>query len=383
MKINDLKLKLFITKRTLGYTADYVEQVYKIYTGHSKVIHYRNGYPVFSLSSPALFSKPGANFFARILFRTLQNRNTPNMMSFAINDNCNAACEHCSFFEGVDDKKRKVISLDQKKDVIRQAQELGVSVINFVGGEPLLSSDFPELIKSVDKTLSTTLMFTNGLLLEKKAKELKDAGLDSVYVSIDSSDPKIHDAFRKREGLFEEAMKGIKKAKSLGLSVGISTCITPESYKNGELDAIVELGKKIGVHEIVVFDAMPTGRYRLRKDLVDNNEWVEELIKSTKKYNEDETYPGVLVWAYTNSHRSVGCSCGTSYFYVSPYGDIMSCDFNHAKFGSILKEPLYKIWDGLTSQIEFNRSKWGGCKIKDSQSRNSKLVDDGKGCSGC
>lgn len=383
MKINDLKLKLFIGKRTLGYTADYVEQVYKIYTGHSKVIHYRNGYPVFSLSSPALFSKPGANFFARILFRTLQNRNIPNMMSFAINDICNATCEHCSFFEGVDDKKRKVINLEQKKDVIRQAQELGVSVINFVGGEPLLSQDFSQLLRSVDKNLSTTLMFTNGLLLEKKAKELKDAGLDSVYVSIDSADPKVHDTFRKREGLYEEAMKGIQKAKSLGLSVGISTCITPESFRSGELDAIINLGKKIGVHEIVVFDAMPTGRYKLRKDLVDNNEWVEELIKSTKKYNEDKTYPGILVWAYTNSHRSVGCSCGTSYFYVSPYGDIMSCDFNHAKFGNVQKEPLYKIWDNLTSQIEFNRSKWGGCKIKDSKLRSSKLIDDGKGCAGC
>jgi hypothetical protein len=61
----------------------------------------------------------------------------------------------------------------------------------------------------------------------------------------------------------------------------------------------------------------------------------------------------------------------------------MSCDFNHAKFGNIQKEPLYKIWDNLTSQIEFNRSKWGGCKIKDSKLRNSKLIDDGKGCAGC
>lgn len=308
----------------------------------------------------------------------------PNLMSFAINDVCNAVCEHCSFFTGVDDKSRKVMNLEQSKTVIKEAQELGVSVINFVGGEPLLREDFPEILKSVNKDLSTTVMFTNGLLLEEKIEALKKAGLDSVYISLDSSDPVIHDKFRGRKGLFDAAVKGIRKAKKIGMSTGISCCISPETFLKGELDKIIELGKSIGIHEVVVFDAMPTGRYKHRKDLIDNHDWVEAMIQSTVKYNQDLSYPGVVLYAYATSHRSVGCSCGTSYLYVSPYGDIMSCDFNHVKFGNVLTEPMYKIWDKMTSLPEFRQAKWGGCKIKDSgylSKGNVSAVSQGCACS--
>jgi hypothetical protein len=91
---NKLRLKWFIARRTLGYTYDYVEHLYQIYLNHHKIIHFRDGYPVYSLSTPALFSKPAAHFLARSLYRTIQNKNIPNLMSFAVNDVCDAACEH-------------------------------------------------------------------------------------------------------------------------------------------------------------------------------------------------------------------------------------------------------------------------------------------------
>lgn len=378
--LNKLKLQFFLATKTLNYTNNYIEQLYKIYLNHNKVIHYRDGYPVYSLSTPALYSKPAANFFARTFYRTIQNKNLPNMFSFALGDTCNVACKHCSFFTGVDDKRKKVLTLDESQKVIRDAQELGVSVINFVGGEPLLRKDFPEILKSVDKSLSTTLMFTNGFFLKDRAQELKKAGLDSVYVSIDASEPIKHDLFRGKKGLFEKAIAGIKKAKDVGLSVGFSCSITPESFQDGELDKLVKLAKEVGVHEVLIFDTMPTGRFKNRKDLIDNPEWVEEMIEASKKYNTDTKYPGVILWAYATSHRSVGCSCGTSYFYISPYGDVMSCDFNHTIFGNIKKEPLYKIWDRLSSMKDFHEAKWGGCKIKDSRFRIKSTISTSANC---
>jgi MoaA/NifB/PqqE/SkfB family radical SAM enzyme len=378
-----LRLKRFIAMNTLRYSSDYLEQFYNIYLNHKKVIHFRDGRPVYSLSTPSLYSKPMANFMARQTYRTIQNKNTPNVLSFAINDECDAACEHCSFYQGVNDKSKKVMSLEQCKKLIQDSQKLGVSIINFVGGEPLLREDFPEIIRSVDKELSTTIMFTNGSHLTERAQDLRDAGLDGVYISIDSAEAITHDAFRRKEGLFDLAMKGIDAALSTGMSVGISFTITPASYKSGELPRMMELAKKVGVHEVIIFDAMPSGRYKKRKDLIDNPEWTDEVIEQVGKYNDDESYPGVLVWAYVTSYRSVGCSCGTSYFYASPYGDIMSCDFNHHIFGSILKEPLWKIWDTMTSSKNFNEAKWGGCKIKSSEFLEKKEISGCSGCAGC
>ncbi len=375
--LEKLRLKWFLGTRSLRYLEDFNEILYRIYLNHNKVIHYRRGSPVYSLSTPALYSKPAANFLSRTLFRTIQNRNIPNLMSFAVNDVCDAACEHCSFFAAVEEEGRTVLSLEQATTMVREAQELGVSVVNFVGGEPLLREDLPEIVRSVDKDFSTTVLFTNGSRLEERAGELWRAGLDSVYVSIDAAEAKAHDAFRCSPGLFEKALRGMEACRRLGFSIGFSVTMTPEAWWAGELEKIIELARECGVHEVLVFDALPTGRYKGRDDLVDNEGWVDSMIRSVEGFNRDRKYPGVVFFSYMTSHKSAGCSCGTSYFYVSPYGDMMSCDFNHAKFGNVVEEPLWKVWERLSTNPAFREAKWGGCKIKDSEFRKLEEVQSG------
>ncbi len=375
--LSRMRLRWLLTTRSINNGVAFMDIVYRIYLNHNKIIHFRDGNPVYSLLTPAVFSKPASNFLARALYRTIQNRNMPNLMSFAVNDVCNAACEHCSFFSAVEEKGRASLTLAQASKAIADAQDLGVSMINFVGGEPLLREDLPQIIKSVDKDRASTLLFTNGWALEERAKELRQAGLDSVFVSVDAADSNQHDQFRRTPGLFQRALRGIQRAKSLGFSTGFSATMTPEAWQAGELQRIIELAKNVGVHEVFVFDAMPSGRYKERTDLVDNTDWLEEMIQSAVRYNRDDRYPGVTFMAYMSSHRSVGCSCGTSYFYLSPYGDMMSCDFNHAKFGNVLEEPLWKIWERLSTLPEFCQAKWGGCKIKDGESRKLDTVFPG------
>lgn len=364
-----LPLRWHLARHGLGYSTAFLELAYRIYVNHDKVIHMRDGYPVRSLSTPAAFSRPAANMLARLLYGAIQNRNLPNMLSLAVNDECDARCPHCSFFAAVADRRRTPLTTAQMTRVIGEAQALGVSVLNFVGGEPLLRDDLPALLRAVDKNLTTTIVFTNGSRLAERAVELRRAGLDSVYVSLDFANAAAHDAFRGVPGLYAQALAGVERAKRAGLSVGLSCTLTPESFAAGELPRLIEVGRRAGVHEVLVFDAMPTGRYRGREDLIDNEGWVEEMIQSVAPFNADRHYPGVLVWAYTAGHRAVGCACGTSYFYISPYGDVMPCDFNHATFGNVLEHPLYQLWDRLTARDEYHQSKWGGCKIKDSTYR--------------
>lgn len=368
--LQKLRFKSFLFRKTFWYTDTFLQRVHKIYLNHTKVIHYRDGHPVYSLTTPAVYSGPAANMYARSIYSTIQNRNIPNLMSFAVDDICNANCKHCSFFTSVDDKTRTVLTLEESKKLIKDAQKLGVSVMNFVGGEPLMRDDLLEIIESVDKELTTTILFTNGILLADKAQDLKKHGLDGVYISIDSADEKTHDAKRMTKGIFQKALRGIEAAKKANLSVGISCCITQEEFRDGELKKIIELAKERGVHEVIVFDAVPTGKLKGCSALVDNNDWIEEMIEFTEKYNEDLDYPGILIYAYATSYRSTGCSGGTSYFYVSPYGDISPCDFNHRSFGNILEMPLHKAWERMTTHHDFKQASWNGCKMKDSSYLN-------------
>lgn len=123
--LQQLRWKWFLAKRGMGFQEDYLERVYQIYLNHNKVIHYRDGHPVRSLTTPAVLSKASANFMARALYGTIQNRSLPNMLSFAINDVCNAFCQHCSFFEGVEEKGRPVLTTEQAQTLIRDAQDWG------------------------------------------------------------------------------------------------------------------------------------------------------------------------------------------------------------------------------------------------------------------
>jgi radical SAM protein with 4Fe4S-binding SPASM domain len=252
------------------------------------------------------------------------------------------------------------------KDALAKSQELGVSVINIVGGEPLMRTDLLEIMQSIDKDLSTVILFTNGYYLAEKAKELKKAGLDGVYISIDSADQKRHDSIRGKKGVYAKAMEGIREAKKVGLTVGISSVVTPESFKNGEFGKIVELAKKQKIHEVLIFDALPVGRFKDRSDLIDSD-WIEKMIDDSKVYNADPSYPGVLIYAYATSHRGAGCTGGTGYFYINPYGDINPCDFNGKNFGNILEEPLHQIWEKMTSHPCYSKSTWGGCKVRNSK----------------
>jgi MoaA/NifB/PqqE/SkfB family radical SAM enzyme len=372
--VDRLRLQWLMATRTLGYSADVTERLYRIYLNHGKVVHYRDGHPVYSLSSPALFTGPSANFFARQLYKSIHGKNTPNLLSFAVTDECNASCAHCSFFTDEERGARPPVTLEQAARLLKSAQELGVSVINFTGGEPLMREDLPGIVGSVDKDLSTTALFTNGWHLWERCAELKGAGLDSLYVSLDSSDPHEHDRLRGLSGLFDRAARGIDSALSAGFSVGVSCCVSPESFRGGELDRVIELARRLRVHEVIVYDATPTGRCAGREDLMGNVGWLEEMIASVRRYNEDPAYPGVLVYAYTASHRSVGCCSGVNYFYLSPWGDVCPCDFNHMIFGNALEEPLYRIWDRMTSLPDFACARWGYCRLKDPAFKDSNVI---------
>ena len=67
----EIRLKWFLATKALDNSANFVKVLYKIYLNHNKIIHLRNGYPVYSLSTPALFSKPASNFIARALYRSI------------------------------------------------------------------------------------------------------------------------------------------------------------------------------------------------------------------------------------------------------------------------------------------------------------------------
>jgi len=335
------------------------------YVGHKKVIRYAQGLPVYTNLLPPTCSLPFANSETTMKFRNLQHRPLPSIVNIAMTDICNAKCEHCSFFNDLDDSSKKPMSVEEIKDLIRQSANMGVSMFGFVGGEPLMHPHWREIFESVDKEKCHSVVFTNGWFLAESAADMRKAGVGGVYVSIDASQADAHDRKRGLKGLFDKAMAGVAAAKKTDLTVGFSCCIDKNGFESGELDKIIELARKHGVHEVLVFDAIPVGRFCNRDELWGFQSWVDDMIEHVRTtYNQDKKYPGVLVYAYFTSHMSLGCDAATCYCYVSPYGDICPCDFYHKKFGNLREEKLYTIWDRMTRELGTKGSNWTGCWAK-------------------
>jgi len=110
----------------------------------------------------------------------------PMYAQIVVTDDCNLTCSYCDEYT----PGAPIIPLDEMKRRIDKLDELGVQVYDFLGGETLLHPDIAELVrytkaKRGGSNLATII--TNGFLLtEKMVRDLDDAGLDFMQVSVDS-----------------------------------------------------------------------------------------------------------------------------------------------------------------------------------------------------
>jgi len=302
-----------------------------------------------------------ANTFAppvgsRAMFRAMKNvlrgrilrHARPIAMTFAVTYNCQCNCIHCSAGKHYREEVPELTTKEAKK-LIADSQNLGISVLAFTGGEPLLRKDIFDLITYVNKKKSIPIIFTNGQLLnEENVNKLADAGLFCLYVSIDSPNPDEHNKLRGMPGLFDIALNGIRLAKEKGMFVGLSSYATQSTTKEGKYKEIYILAKELGLHNVMLFDAVPTGIILKDTSEVLKMEQREEIRQYSEYIRQNQIVPPLSAQSWQNSIESylggIGCLAAYIQYYVSAYGEVTPCDFTPISFGNIRDAPLKKIW---------------------------------------
>ena len=342
--INKIRYTIATITNSFSHMAAFNDFFLDYYLRHHKIIGWFKGKPVYSAFLTPGLSKPLANTLSRRLMSNLLQKPLPGMINIGVTDICNAKCEHCSFYKAMDNPSDRVLKTEQMKLVLKSCQNFGVSIINFVGGEPLLRKDIGELIASVDKDKSSSCLYTNGWHLKDKCQELKDAGLMMTIVSLDGTTAKRHDAFRRLPKLFDRAVAGIKECQKKGMLTAISTTVTQDDIEDGSFEKMIQFSKELKVNELIVFDTMPVGMYSHREDLKKRGVDKDKLFEIIDKYNADKTYPGIFCYAHFRDPAVFGCSAGRNYFYVSPYGDMHPCNFTARPLGNLTKEAVADVW---------------------------------------
>ncbi len=136
-------------------------------------------------------------------------------LRITLTNRCNVNCLYCHHDGMVMSKDE--MTADELYAICKIAKNIGVKKIRLSGGEPLIRKDIVEVIdKIASLDFEDISMTTNGILLEKYAEDLKNAGLDRVNVSLDTLNRETYEYITKKDYL-ESAKAGILKAVEVGL----------------------------------------------------------------------------------------------------------------------------------------------------------------------
>jgi MoaA/NifB/PqqE/SkfB family radical SAM enzyme len=119
--------------------------------------------------------------------------------------------------------------------------------------------------------------------------------------------------------------------------------------ESGALGRLCELGKSLRVNQVLFFDAVPTGGYAAREDLAWADPELDAIVDACAAYQARRDYPGVHCYAYSKSHRGIGCAGGVSQLYVSARGEVCPCDFDPSSVGNVREAPLHVLWDRFSA----------------------------------
>ncbi len=280
---------------------------------------------------------------------------------------CNLRCKHCYAIAGkaLSDE----LTTDEALDTIDKLDRLGVTIIAFSGGEPLVRKDFFELASYAAEKGIYVAVATNGTMInEETAKKLKECGVGYVQVSLDGMKD-THDSFRGINGVFDKTLEGIKNCVKQGLFVSVSMTVTKMNYH--DVKAVVDLCEELRVNWFMHYNFIPVGRGREIVELDLSPEEREELLRFLYEKNYTSglsllsTAPqfarialqcqGSIIPTHfynINAHNRLrqlaefigGCGAGRFYFAIKANGDIQPCVFFPLKVGNVREDDLEKLW---------------------------------------
>ncbi|RAX54440.1 hypothetical protein CCY99_03575 [Helicobacter sp. 16-1353] len=164
----------------------------------------------------------------------------------SVTKNCNFRCLYC-MPDTPDEIKENLIPLNQMLEFLKIAMDLGVRKVRLTGGEPLLRGDLSEFVRGIYsyKNDVEVALTTNGFLLKKYAKELKNAGLKRINVSLDSLQSHKISTISKKNDALDSILEGIFLAKNVGLGVKINM-VPLKNINENEIIDLLEFANKNG-----------------------------------------------------------------------------------------------------------------------------------------
>jgi cyclic pyranopterin phosphate synthase len=165
----------------------------------------------------------------------------------SVTDKCNFRCTYCMPAEGLEWLRRdEILSFEEIQRLVRVMAAMGVNEIRLTGGEPLVRRDLPTLVRLLAGTpgVDDLSLTTNGVLLDRLAAPLVEAGLRRVNVSLDSLSHVRFAEITRRDAL-DQVLRGLEAAERHPELRPIKVnCVAVKGFTEEEVPALAALARR-------------------------------------------------------------------------------------------------------------------------------------------
>lgn len=298
-------------------------------------------------------------------------RHLPILLTF-VTTRCNLRCRMCGVcdYSATDDLPE--LTTDEWKSVIDSAARLGTTLLSVSGGEPLLRTDVYEIIAHAHRLGMSVHMCTNGVLLtEESVRKLRESGVDTVSVSIESPVREVHEDLRGA-GTFDAALEGIRRLRALApeVRIGINFTISTASYRH--MAETVPFAEALGVDQIkfapihmnLLHKRKPVEEFRelifKPEDLNAFDMEVQRLLTALKRSRLQTSSKSFLegMSRLYRDPQTFRCYAGYAICAINPSGTVVPCcDMEGAL--SVRDQSLESIW--RSKEFHHLRERVGRC----------------------
>ena len=290
-----------------------------------------------------------------------QGIHVPPVMILSVTNNCNLRCAGC-YSRLVPRKKKPELDEAGLRNVLRQASELGTSIVLLVGGEPLTRQEIFDVTKDFPDMIFT--LFTNGTLIDDVVLGKFKAQRHVIPILSMEGRGDITD-LRRGQGIYDGLMRDMTKLNENGIFFGASLTVTRTNYDEVTGEDFVRRMRNSGCKAFIYVEYNPVKHGTESWVVTDGQR--DEVLAKMAIYRKSQ--PGVYIGFPGDEKAFGGClSSGRGFIHVSASGDVEPCPFAPFSDSSILDMPLK---DALNSKLfrtlRANRDRLmesnGGCAL--------------------
>jgi GTP 3',8-cyclase len=165
----------------------------------------------------------------------------------SVTDKCNFRCTYCMPAEGLEWLARdEILSFEEIARIVAVLARLGVDEVRLTGGEPLVRRDLPVLVEQIARIdgVHDLSLTTNGVLLDRLARPLVDAGLQRLNVSLDTLNHVRFAEITRRDAL-DAVLRGLEEAERYPQLRPIKVnCVAVKGFTETEVPALADLARR-------------------------------------------------------------------------------------------------------------------------------------------